>query len=481
MPKLIAAVVTSLACLAGSSALAQTGISAEEAAQLRAEIARLKAQVEGLEKRLNGISASPQAATAPAPAVAVAVAERGTETESAQSTAGMGTTEVASREMTETRWKGGPEFSSGDLAFKMKGRIQADAGYVSKPEGLNDRAFGLGHEFRRLRLGAEGALGGGVGYEIEFELSDNSVELVDAYVTYETGDWVFTVGNHNAFQSLDELTGDTTGSFMERAAFTDAFNFERRLGLSAQRQRGTLLLQTGVFTDDVDALSNESDGPEGGDENNSVSLDQRVVYAPKLGETQIHIGASAHWRNLNRIAETPSRYRQRAYLHFNNSRILATPELSVDHEFNYGLEAALIRGRFHMAGETHWMEARRPDATDPTFFGGYAEVGWFLTPDDTRAYRDGVFGRSRPSRPLDEGGLGSLQLNLRYDYLSLNDEDIRGGEQHGYLSALIWAPLSHVRLNLNYGYLRYSGAALSAGGDRNYGVHTAGARIELDF
>ncbi|WP_436010067.1 OprO/OprP family phosphate-selective porin [Phenylobacterium sp. LjRoot219] len=446
------------AWLAAGPAAAQAGtISAEEAAGLRAEIAVLKAQINGLEQRLYQAASAPPVLQIPAPPAKPA-------------------------EETRIRWKGSPEFVSGDRAFKVKGRIQADAGYVSQPPGLEDPAFGFANEFRRIRLGGEGALGAGIGYKLELELSDNAVDLVDTFVTYETGRWLVTAGNHNAFQALDELTGDTTGSFMERAAFTDAFNFERRLGVSAQYRSKPWLVQAGVFTDDVEALSDASDGPDGGDENDSFSLDARLAFGPRLGDTQLHLGGSAHWRKLNRLADATTRYRQRPYLHANNSRIVATPALSVDQELNYGLEAALIRGSWHLAGEGHWLRARRPGAPDAAFFGGYGEVGWFLTRGDGRGYRDGQFTRNAPARPLGDGGFGSLQLNLRYDYLSLNDGAIRGGVQRGYLGALIWAPLRDLRINLNYGYLDYQDAALAAvGGERDYGVHVGAARFELDF
>lgn len=453
------------ACLAAGPAFAdQSAISAEEAARLRAEITALKAQIVGLEQRLDAAAPASGAAvaTAPPPPIQQLAAKP--------------------KEETAIRWKGSPEFVSGERTFKVKGRIQADAGYVSQPPGLDDPAFGFANEFRRIRLGGEGSLGAGIGYKLELELSDNAVDLVDTFVTYETGRWLLTAGNHNAFQSLDELTGDTTGSFMERAAFTDAFNFERRLGVSAQYRGKPWLVQAGVFTDDVEALSNASDGPDGGDENDSFSLDGRVVFAPKLDGTQLHLGGSAHWRKLNRTADAGTRYRQRPYLHANNSRIVATPTLTVEEELNYGLEAALIRGPLHVASEGHWLRARRPAAADATFFGAYGEVGWFLTPGDSRGYKDGQFARSAPARPLGDGGFGSVQVSLRYDYLSLDDGAIRGGEQRGYLGALIWQPVRDFRINLNYAYLDYRDAALAAtGGDRDYGLHVGAARFELDF
>ncbi len=435
-------------------------MSEQEAQALRSEVATLRERLEMLEKRLTETQA-------PAPA------------STAQSAA-------AAPPAPRVEWKGSPRFVDGDKAFKAKGRIQADANYVSHPGGLNDRGLGFSSEFRRIRLGGEGKLGAGFGYKLELELSDNSVDLVDTFVTYENGPWLLTLGNQNPLWGLDELTGDTSGSFMERAAFTDAFNFERRLGLSAQYERGAFLAQAGVFTDDVDALSNDSDGPDGGDENNSFSLDGRLVYAPKIGpdnaQTQLHFGASAHWRRLKRISDAPVRYRQRPFVHSTNTRLIGTPELDVREETSHGFEIAAIRGPWHMAAEGHWFRAARIGAPAVRFRGGYAEIGYFLTPGDTRGYDNGIFGAAKPKNPLGKnGGIGAVQLNLRYDYLDLNSRDVRGGTQNGYFAAVIWSPIQYLRFNLNYGYLDYTGARALPDGRRDYGMHVLGSRFELDF
>lgn len=443
-------------CLLASPAWARDPLGPEDAAALRAEIASLKAQLQRMESRLDAASAPPAPVVAPAPVKPAAPA-------------------------TEISWKGSPQLTaSGGRTFKAKGRIQADIGHVDAPGSLADRGLGYASEMRRIRLGGEGSLGAGVGYKLELELSDNAVDLVDTFVTYRTGPWLLALGNQNQFQSLDELTGDTSGSFMERAAFTDAFSFERRLGLSAQYEKGAWVLQTGVFADDITALSNSSDGPAGGDENNSWGLDARAVWAPKVGKTQLHVGGSAHWRDLKRVGDTPTRYRQRPYLHTTNSRLIGTSALSARRETHYGLETGFIRGRWHGAAEIHGLEADLKTGPAPRFFGGYAELGYFLT-DDTRGYKSGQFDRAKPSKPLGAGGVGALQLNVRYDHLDLNDRGVVGGRQDAWLAALIWQPLEHLRFNLNYGLLAYRDATPLPDGDRDYTAKVAGARMELDF
>jgi phosphate-selective porin OprO/OprP len=460
--------IAALLVSCSAPALAQS-VSDAEAEQMRAEIRALRERLEVLETRLGTPPLTQTDAAVSTPPVAAGSAPAGTAAP-AQTT-----------EATAIEWKGSPRFVQGDRQFKVKGRIQADANQIAAPGGLADRGLGFSSEMRRIRLGGEGSLGSGFAYKLEVELSDNNVDLVDTFMTYRGGDWQVMLGNHNAFQSLDELTGDTSGSVMERAAFTDAFNFERRLGISAQYARGPLLAQFGVFTDDIGALANDSDGPSGGDENNSYSLDGRIVLAPRIGKTQLHFGGSAHWRRLDRLADEDTRYRQRPFVHSTNTRLIGTPAMNVAQETSYGLELAAISGRWHGAGEVHALRANRVGLSGVTFRGGYAELGYFLTKGDSRGYRNSIFTSKAPARPLGENGIGSIQVNLRYDYLDLDSRDIRGGKQNGYIAALIWSPIQYLRFNLNYALLAYDGAKALPSGDSSYNAQVIGTRFELDF
>lgn len=384
-------------------------------------------------------------------------------------------------------WKGAPQLEDkkSGWSFKPIGRLQYDVGYVESPNGVTDRGLGFGNELRRGRLGVEGTVPGGFGYKLEVGFDDNEVEVTDAYLSYEASKQLgFTIGQHNNFQSLEEVTSSRFISFLERAAFTDAFNFERRIGVSARLTHRDFIANAGVFTDNIENLSNARDAVGLGDENNSVGVDGRVVYTPKFGDTQLHFGGSAHFRDNGDTAERgpATRYRQRPFIHTTNTRFLATPGLRVEDETSYGLEAALINGPFHVTGETHWLNSDTLTAgRSPTFFGGYAEVGYFFT-GETRGYKGGRWDRTKVLKPVGEGGLGALQLNVRFDYLDLNDDGVIGGRQKGYQASLLWIPQDHVRFYLNYGRLQYDDAAVAAaGGDRDYGIDVVGARAAIDF
>ena len=431
-----------LSCTMSTPLLAQdVTLPADELAAMRAQLAAMNARIDQLEGELAATKAEAaeagQVVDAPAPA--------------------------ADSEPVSTLAK------SDGWSFKPRGRLMFDAGFTNAPDstGASD---GFGNEVRRARLGASGDMPGGFGYKFEVDFAGNEISVADAILSYENGPVEIAIGQHNNFQSLEELTSSLHTTFIERAAFTDAFGFERRLGASITYARGDVLAQAGVFTDNLEDTDSKNRG-----------ADARIVFMPKAGDTQLHFGGSFHYNDLDDPA-AQLRYRQRPLVHFTSQRFIDTRSMGANSETGYGLEAAAIAGRFHAAAEGYWQSVDMPGvADDPTFFGGYVEAGVFLT-DDTRGYKGGKFDRTKPSSPVGEGGIGSVQFTLRYDHLDLNDAGIVGGRQAGYFAALVWKPTDYTALMLNYGRLQYTDAILpTASGDTSYGVDAIGMRAQIDF
>ena len=431
-----------LSCTMSTPLLAQdVTLPADELAAMRAQLAAMNARIDQLEGELAATKAEAaeagQVVDAPAPA--------------------------SDSEPVSTLAK------SDGWSFKPRGRLMFDAGFTNAPDstGASD---GFGNEVRRARLGASGDMPGGFGYKFEVDFAGNEISVADAILSYENGPVEIAIGQHNNFQSLEELTSSLHTTFIERAAFTDAFGFERRLGASITYARGDFLAQAGIFTDNLEDTDSKNRG-----------ADARIVFMPKAGDTQLHFGGSFHYNDLDDPA-AQLRYRQRPLVHFTSQRFIDTRSMGANSETGYGLEAAAIAGRFHAAAEGYWQSVDMPGvADDPTFFGGYVEAGVFLT-DDTRGYKGGKFDRTKPSSPVGEGGIGSVQFTLRYDHLDLNDAGIVGGRQAGYFAALVWKPTDYTALMLNYGRLQYTDAILpTAGGDTSYGVDAIGMRAQIDF
>ncbi len=457
----------SIGLLAGSAAIAlypaaamAAPLSEEQAAALLTKLNQLEREVAGLKAQLGNVQQNQQASTS---AIAATEAKIAATEE-----------KLAEQKPVKISWKGAPEIKGeGGWSFKPRGRILYDFGTVNAPDSIVDPGLGFASEARRIRLGVSGSIPGGFGYKLEADFAGNDVDLTDAFLDYENGGLTVTAGQHNNFQSLEELSSSNDTSFIERAAFTDAFGFQRKVGLSAQYGVSDLLFQAGVFTDNIGDLND--------DENNAIGFDLRAVAMPKFGDVQTHFGASYHYSDLG-DAMTTRRYRQRPAVHFTDTRFINTGTISdAKSESSYGLEAAVISGRFHAAAEGHWLKLNRTGAlADPTFFGGSVEAGFFLT-DDTRGYKKGVFKGVKVSNPVGEGGLGAWQVNARYDRLDLVDAGISGGTQDAYQASLIWTPVDYVRFLLTYSRLDYNNAAVLAAGSGNYSVDSFAGRFQLSF
>ncbi|WP_052768991.1 OprO/OprP family phosphate-selective porin [Aurantiacibacter marinus] len=436
--------------------------SADEVEALRAQVAQMSAQLAELNARLDQVEtevdAVPEAvavavAAAPAPAVSHPTVTAGSATEISMGAA--------------------PEIESDDgFSFKPFGRIMLDAGWTALPGGLG-LGDGFDAEARRVRLGVQGDIPGGFGYKMEVDFAGNEVVITDALIEYGAGDFDITVGQFNNFQSMEELTSSRFTSFIERAAFTDAFGFTRRAGVAVEYGGGNVLLQGGVFSDNLEDLPGSD----------RWSVDGRAVFYPEVGDTQLHFGGSLHYAEIGE-GETV-RYRQRPLVHFTSNRLINTGSFGATSEFGAGVELAAIKGPFHFAAEGYRQEVSGvPAMQDAVFHGGFVEAGMFLTSGDSRGYSGGRFNRTRPNTPVGEGGIGAVQLNVRYDYLELNDADagIVGGTQNGFLTSLIWTMTDYTRFQINYGRLDYSDAVLALpSGDSDYGADVIGMRAEIDF
>lgn len=458
MPKILR---VSAIALAVASGWALPAHAQSNDATIQQELAAMRAQMDRMAQRIDTLEGQLAEARAKADAAQQAAATIPAPT-------------VTAKPATEVAWDGAPKITGKDgWSFKPRGRIQIDTAGVNAPRGVpNAQQLGIGTEFRRAYIGFDGTMPGGFGYRVEADLANSAVELTDVYLTYKaTPEITLTAGQHKPFWGLEEMTSDLLTSFMERAAFNSAFGFERRVGLSATYAGKTVLVQGGVFADNAADLNN--------DRNNSYSVDGRVVFMPRIAGGVLHVGGSAHYRQFNDLTNQ-ARYRARPFVHTTDLRLIDTNTLNVSGERSYGVELAYTNGRFHAAGESHWLKVIRTDGANPLFNGGYAEVGMLLT-DDAMVYKGGVYDRIRPKNPLGKGGMGALQLSARYDWLDLRDAGVVGGKQQIAGASLIWIPTDYVRFLVNYGHIWLTDAAVPAVADRDYSADVVGLRAQIDF
>jgi phosphate-selective porin OprO/OprP len=426
-------------------------------------------------------------------------------------------------------WKGAPEYADKDagFTFKPKGFMQWDAGFVGYPEGDERRGtvggidfgnLGFNSRARRLVFGAEGTLPGSFGYKFELNFAQGTVDYEDIILTYDVKNspLQLSIGNFYPYSSLETMTSSRLGTMLERASFTDAFNFNRRLGIGLQfsdKKTDSYLIQAGLFSAPVNDASFTR---------TSWQASLRGIYSPMLGTTRLHLGANFQHRENNR-EDQAARYRTRPLTQITDQRFIDTNNLAAKGDDVVGVEFAAIHKSLHLAaeGQKVWVrDAYNPaeltalngDAGDnagstgtayngdPSFMGGYFEIGYFLT-GETRAYKGGKWDRTKVLKPFDQGGWGAFQLNGRVDYVDLTDDVdgssaslsapffVNGGKQIGYQASLVWNPVDWVKFLAQVGHIDVTGGPRNALGSdltkpankRKFGVDTFAARAQLEF
>jgi phosphate-selective porin OprO/OprP len=428
-------------------------------------------------------------------------------------------------------WKGTPQLEDKEAgwSFKPRGTVQLDAGYVGYPNGderrgtlggLNYGNLGFNGRARRLLLGAEGTLPGGFRYSAEFNFAQGSVDYEDLILAYDLKKAPLTVqiGNFYPFSSLEAMTSSRFTSFLERASPTDAFNFNRRLGIGlifSDKTNDSYLLQAGIFNQPINDASFTRTGWQ-------ASL--RGVYSPTLGSTRLHLGANFQHRTNNRESMA-AQYRSRPLTQITDQRFIDTGTLAARGDDVVGIELGAIHKSLHFAGEGHkvWVcdafdaadvlafsSATDSNRTvpagalalngDPTFAAGYLELGYYLT-GESRGYKSGRWDRTKVLKPFNDGGWGAFQINGRVEYMDLTDRVgsspgiaapfyVTGGRQLGYQVSLIWNPIDYVRFMAQYGRINVTGGPRAAVADpastdpvnkRDFGVNTAAVRAQVDF
>ena len=435
---------------------------------------------------------------------------------------------------TTPSWKGGPEFADKDagFSFKPKGFMQFDAGYVGFPGGnelrgtvggLNYQNLGFNTRARRLVFGAEGSLPGGFKYKAEFNFAQGAVDYEDIILSYDFKNSPLTVsvGNFYPYSSLETVTSSRLGSMLERASFTDAFNYNRRLGIGlslADKKADRYTLSAGLFSQPINDGSFTRTGWE---------VSTRGTYTPTVGSGFIHLGASAHIRGNTRESQG-AQYRSRPLTQITDQRFVDTATLAAKGDYSLGLEVGGVFKSFHFATEAQQLWVRDAYSTtafiplnpanndtplgtrlagDPSFFGGYAEVGYYLT-GETRGYKGGKWDRTKVLKPFDKGGWGAIQVNARLDYLDLSDRVgaapagssslvslsapyyVNGGKQLGYQASVIWNPMDYLRFMAQLGRTEITGGPRASAvvptstdpvNKRDYHSTSAAVRAQLEF
>ncbi|MGB0906972.1 MAG: OprO/OprP family phosphate-selective porin [Maricaulaceae bacterium] len=322
-----------------------------------------------------------------------------------------------------------------DFTLKTSGRVMIDYAAVNANSGAKWDAT----ELRRARLGVSGQYGSNVKYKVEFNTnSSEDINVEDAWVQFKpgAGKWKIKAGQFKTPNSLDEQTSSRFISTHERASFTDAFGFDRRVGVAASTGGDNYSFTAGIFTTNLTNIDDEE----------GMAIAARATYTPiNTKETVVHLGASVRYRDQKNDGNI--RYRQRPVSHI-PGRIISTGSFA-DKDTFYGVEAAAIMGKFWAAGEYGQTNANNASGgTDGDFSGFYAEAGAFF--GGRKTYKGHKFNRPKIDNPVTNGGYGALSLVARYDALDLEGNAVNGGKLDSVVIGADWWPTKNTRLGVNY-------------------------------
>lgn len=494
--------------LAGASAIAiwaSTGsiAAATDVQQLEAAMQAMQAQMQALQQE---------------------VAEAKAAAAAAKATAGSGGGGDALD--LKVKWKGAPELSSADgkFKFKVRGRIMTDYNGIDQDQGITGEGDISAVELRRARLGVEGVVFEDWKYKFEIDFAADEVSIKDAYLSY--ANWIAPIntseirfGNQYVYSSLEQITSSRFITFMERAAFTDAFlpsvEADRQIGAAVLLGDERWSFQSGFYGASV-GEGNDMPGQEEFDDDKRTFV-VRGTVAPinRQGDgvhQVVHLGASYRNRNagtLNECGESVCtdgnalyQYRARGADFHLADRFVDTPQFS-DADDMWHLEGAFVLGSFSMQGEWSQLEADGIEtiggSVSPTYDGWYVDASWFIT-GESRNYEasTGEFGRTKVKNPVygGSGGWGAWQIAGRYDVIDLSDQGaamaaVYGcnecGVQETWLIGVNWLLTDYTAIKLQVAQSNITGGngglPPGTGSNRNDGADITGIglRAQVDW
>lgn len=399
--------------------------------------------------------------------------------------------------------------------FSIGGRIHADHwDFVNNSEGIGffehadptNANFGTPPEdrtlFRRIRLETKGDILETMHYRVQIDFNNPSAaEMKDVYIGFKELPYhqELLIGNQKRPLGLDHLNSSRYNVFVERPFVIEAFNEDaRRLGAAmyGHRDDESIIWQYGAYF-----LENiNTDGSVIG-QSNQMSLNGRLAGSPWYDESSggrgyFHWGLSGMWarpdgdRDNSDKNANEARFRTRDGAR-TDERWLNTGRIGGAENYQIiGLESLFNVGPFQAVSEFEHTWLQRDTGEDLQFKGAYFYLSYFLTGEHIPYERtSGTIGRVKPFENFflvdnscggTSAGWGAWNVAVRYDYLDLSDDNVRGGVGEAWTTALNWhwTPYSKVQFDASYGEIRDHAPV---GGHTSGNYFLFGTRFAVDF
>lgn len=371
----------------------------------------------------------------------------------------------------ELYWDNGINVGSpkSNIRVKIGGRLQVDGGNIAADRGLQGAFPGLAGanaQVRRLWVTSRASFHD----RVEFKLSMDFVDvptLQDAYLDINKIPALghIFVGRAKEPFSLEELIGNVSTTFMERALPTSVFAPARNVGFGIHNTafRNRVTWTAGGFWN-TGAISTRT-----GFDGKGFDLTGRVTGLPWYrdgGRQLLHLGlAFSH-----RFATVPSiSLGTLPESHLTNEKLVNTGDFPVDEASLIDSELALVWGPFSLQAEI--FQEFTKAATNHWFWGYYGYISYLLT-GENRLYdlSSAIFSPLQPRHDFNpmRGQWGAWELALRYSAVDLSDNGVEGGKEHNLTAGLNWYLNGNTRLMFNYIHLEVE-KPLSSDADKERG------------
>ena len=352
------------------------------------------------------------------------------------------------------------------------GRMQVDAISASQ-DPTNKAQLGdipNGTDFRRLRMGIQGAGYDVMSYRLEVDfvqpdpVTKKRPRVTDAYIEVHDLPWIGTyrVGQFREPYSVERVTSNNDVTFMERG-LPQAFHSNRNLGIIAydHSRNEKWYWWNGIFDEQATGFGEfYSNAPR-------VTTTNRLVHipwydAPTGGRYLAALGAAYNFRNLAgrtiSYSTTPE-----VQLQYNGVSVIpsfiSTGTMTVNTINTVQTEAFAVLGPLSFQAEYYGVWVNQVD--NPTVFlhGMYVYASYFLT-GENRIYdrNQGIFTATKPFREFfrvrtDRGiftGPGAWEVAARFSSMNLSNQNIQGGRLNDITLGVNWYLNSQCRIMYNY-------------------------------
>lgn len=304
---------------------------------------------------------------------------------------------------------------AGGIEWRLIGRVFFDGGLFTGDSLTSS------FQVNDVRLGALVRFQEHWEAKIELGYGETKIALKDIYIDYSSGNHSLRLGHY--FEPFGNArVGTCNYRFMTNAVSDKTLGNKRKLGLSYSYNQKWLNVMAGVFS--------EGDIEQSDPLNQGYSLATKVVGRPLMEDKKlIHIGIAPRFNSSSKEVS----FNAGAPTDLLSKKDNTLAEVRLDRAINQwklDLELILLYNKWYFQGQYFRTHLNRSAPQNYNAEGGYVQAGYMiLGAKHNYNPQTGMIGNPAPQ---------SLEILARYDQVSLNDRNIRGGG------------LSDISLGMNY-------------------------------